>query len=438
MNPGKYLLTGFLILSFLFPLALSAQLTPERRAELEQEMKRLEAEISTSTKLLSAKRAESASIQRDIDILTYEINNAKLRIRQKEIEINELGGDINRKVAAIGALETRLGSEKESLEELLRKQREIDDISLPEIILTNNSLSDLFADVDSFTFIQESLHQSFQNIRTTKAETETEKTVLVGRRNSEIDARQQIEAEKRTIESKEAEKKKLLALNKSQEATYESVIADRQRQIEQIRSALFELRNTTAISFGEAYDHAKFISAKTGIRPAFLLAILTQETNLGANVGTCNRPGDPETKSYKNIMKPERDLEPYLAIMKELGLPPEGQPLSCPSGGGWGGAMGPAQFIPSTWVMYKNRVAGVTGNNPPNPWKPRDAFTASALFLTDLGAANQTFTAERNAACRYYSGRICDSKTPANSFYGDSVMRIASGYQAQIDILQGN
>ena len=29
------------------------------------------------------------------------------------------------------------------------------------------------------------------------------------------------------------------------------------------------------------------------MRPAFLLAILTQESDLGKNVGTCNRAGDP-------------------------------------------------------------------------------------------------------------------------------------------------
>ena len=65
---------------------------------------------------------------------------------------------------------------------------------------------------------------------------------------------------------------------------------------------------------------AEWIAKLTGIKPAFLLAVLTQESNLGKNVGTCNRLGDPPTKSWKVVMKPDR--EPFLTITKELGLDP--------------------------------------------------------------------------------------------------------------------
>ena len=46
----------------------------------------------------------------------------------------------------------------------------------------------------------------------------------------------------------------------------------------------------------------------------------------------------------------------------------------------------PAQFIPSTWVMYEKRIASLTGHSIPNPWDPFDAFTASAILLADNGA----------------------------------------------------
>jgi hypothetical protein len=44
------------------------------------------------------------------------------------------------------------------------------------------------------------------------------------------------------------------------------------------------------IDFGEAVTIAKWVSGQvSGVEPAFLLAILTQESSLGKNVGTCNR-----------------------------------------------------------------------------------------------------------------------------------------------------
>jgi membrane-bound lytic murein transglycosylase B len=98
--------------------------------------------------------------------------------------------------------------------------------------------------------------------------------------------------------------------------------------------------------------------------------------------------------------------------------------------------MGPAQFIASTWNILKSRIASALGTGVANPWSPKDAITASAIYLGDLGASTQGYTAERNAACRYYSGRKCDNKKPSNSFYGNSVMSLASKIQDDIDYLK--
>jgi membrane-bound lytic murein transglycosylase B len=137
-------------------------------------------------------------------------------------------------------------------------------------------------------------------------------------------------------------------------------------------------------------------------------------------------------------MKPGRDTVPFQTITAALGRDPSKTLVSCPIGGsGYGGAMGPAQFIPSTWTLLETRIASALGETTPDPWYPQDAFMASALYLTDLGASGTSYTANRNAACKYYSGRKCDSKAPANSFYGDSVMNKATSIQQQmIDPLQ--
>jgi hypothetical protein len=84
---------------------------------------------------------------------------------------------------------------------------------------------------------------------------------------------------------------------------------------------LFTLRDTKAIPFGTAVSYAEKAEKATGVHPALTLAILRQETNLGANVGTCNRSTDPTSKSWENIMKSPRDTEPYKRIMADLGLP---------------------------------------------------------------------------------------------------------------------
>ena len=98
--------------------------------------------------------------------------------------------------------------------------------------------------------------------------------------------------------------------------------------------------------------------------------------------------------------------------------------------------MGPAQFIPTTWQLYVDRIRKITGHNPPNPWDPFDAFAAAALLLKDNGAAAGTYSAERTAALKYLAGS--NWKKTAYSFYGDDVMALAQKYQEQINILQGS
>ena len=211
-----------------------------------------------------------------------------------------------------------------------------------------------------------------------------------------------------------------------------------------IRAALFGLRDSAAIPFGTAYGYAKEASAKTGVRPALTLAVLRQETNLGENVGQClltNAPnkGDGKGKNtgraFSKVMKPDRDVDPFIEITAELGINAFLQVVSCPQSTGYGGAMGPAQFIPSTWMLYKGRLASITGQSPPDPWSARTAIFATALLMEDNGANGGTRVAERTAALKYFAGG--NWSNPRYASYGDGVMNYAEEYQADIDILEG-
>jgi len=406
-----------------------------RQANLQAQLTQVEADIAKNSQLLASKQKETASLKRDVDVLTYQIATAKLKIQEKQIQIQRLGSDIGKKVATIGSLAIKMEEEKASLAELLRKTRELDNTTLAEAALSDDNLSDIFADLNAFNSVENSLKQSFSEIVQTKSSTEVQKTNLETQRSATLDAKAAIETETRKVQSLEAQKQNLLKVSKNQESGYKTIIADRQKKRSQILSALFSLRDTKAIPFEQALAYAKEASAKTGVRPAFILAIMTQETNLGANVGKCNLPGQSASKMWQSIMKPSRDADPYLRITKALGIAPDTMPLSCPQGNGYGGAMGPSQFIPSTWELYEERISKVTGNRPPNPWNAEDAFAATSLYLMDLGADAGTYTAESRAAGKYYAG---SRWATAGKSYSSSVMSIASTIQGNIDYLANN
>ena len=97
--------------------------------------------------------------------------------------------------------------------------------------------------------------------------------------------------------------------------------------------------------------------------------------------------------------------------------------------------MGPSQFIPSTWMLYKDRLASLTGESFPDPWNARTAILATGLLMEDNGAAAGTRVAERRAALKYFAGASWANK--AHAFYGDSVMELVDKLQAEINIIGG-
>jgi membrane-bound lytic murein transglycosylase B len=419
-----------------------------QKAALEAELAALEAEITSKQKELDGQKGQSKSLQNDIAILTTKINKAKLDIKAKNLVIQKLGGEINQKKETINELTEKIEREKESLAQLVRKTNEIDESNIVHLVLSGESLSGFYGDLDNFQSINRDIKDSVDSIRGVKTKTETEKKTLEQKQNAEEDARAALEAAQRAIQKSEKEKQQLLSISKNKEKQYQQLLAEKAKRRAQILSALFNLRDTKAIPFKDALEFATEASQKTGVRPAFLLAILTQESNLGTDQGSCYL-ADPLTGSgigYKsgrtiaNVMKPSRDVGPFMEITAQVGRDPFKTLVSCPiAGSGYGGAMGPSQFIPSTWKLLASRIAAALGVSSPDPWAPRDAFMASAIYLADLGADAQTYSAEKNAACRYYSGRACDSRKPANSFYGTSVMQKAQNIQENmIDPLSGN
>ena len=101
-----------------------------------------------------------------------------------------------------------------------------------------------------------------------------------------------VETKQKQISSDKTQKQQLLAITASQEVEYKKVLAERQAKAAAIRAALFPLRDASAITFENALAYAKEAQAKTGVRPALILAVLTQESNLGANVGQCYLTND--------------------------------------------------------------------------------------------------------------------------------------------------
>lgn len=417
-----------LVALLLFPTLAIAQDISARRAQLEKDLVTLEGQIAEQQKVLDARQRESVTLERDIDILNAKIERAKLSIRARTLSIEGLSREIAEKEIRIGALSGKIARGKESLGALIRRTDKADAFSLAEVMLGGKNLSEFLEDIDEYRVIKDALRESFRSLETDKTETEEERASLSEKRGEEVELRVLQELEKKKIDTQETEKRRILKISRGIEAEYQKSIKAQQLSAAQIRAELFTVRDSAAIPFEKALEFATVAGKKTGVRPALILGVIAEESNLGENVGT---------GSWRVDMKAPRDTEPFLDITRRLGLNPDQMPVSRKPWYGYGGAMGPAQFIPSTWVLYEERIARATGHNPPNPWDPYDAFFAAAILLMDNGADSGGFAAERLAALRYFAGWT-NAKKKAYAFYGNEVMELAAKYQQQINILNNS
>ena len=407
-------------------LALTDPMSEEEQ-EMEAKIKELEDKIAQYRVGITTNQQRVKTLQTEIAILDDEINQAELEIKRINLVIQRLDSKINEKKVVIREIEREVDLEKTALSELIREIRKYDDVSFLEIILARDQLSDFLSEVRSLENFQNQIQTALDKIYNMKSNLEQEKTTLNDEKEEQLGLKEIQNEQSNILERKEKEKKNLLEQTKGQEQLFNQLVKRTQFDIEAVKNRLYYLKGWTtdgSLRFEDAYKFAKYASIYTGIRPAFLLAILSRESGLGQNVGT---------GTWRVDMKPSQRPY-YLQICEKLNISPDTYPVSRKQWYGWGGAMGPAQFLPATWLGYEQRIAEITGDNPPSPWNVKDAFVAAALYLVNKGANQQTYNIEWKAAMTYLAGSNWNN--PSLAFYGDQVMELAAQLQEQVDILE--
>lgn len=435
----------FLIAALVAPfLAMGQQLDDAARQSLQAQLDALEREAAEFDQQIAQTQAEAQTLQQQIKLFDSEIKRRELEIRRLNVAIRQAEIDIQAKTAGIAELGARIEKNRGILAEGVLKLYEYDRENMLVILIKNETLSDFFITLDNIRAVQARVEELVGELRETKSEFEKQKEELENFRAEQLDLRALAEVERRAVAEKKAEKDRLLKITKGREAEFQRLLTQKRLDIAALRNQLFYI-GQTGISAEEALKFAELAADRAGIRTAFLLALLEVETGRQFEGGVITAGTRLGSGTWRADMNPKQH-QAFLQITAKLGFDPDRMPVSArpcakatrerigpgkPCGYGWGGAMGPAQFIPTTWLLFEERVASLTGHRPPNPWNVEDAFTASAIFLADSGARSKNQTGESRAARTYLSGRATCRTASCNS-YANTVLSLARSIERVI------
>ncbi|MDD4661966.1 MAG: hypothetical protein PHG24_01650, partial [Candidatus Pacebacteria bacterium] len=403
---------------------------------------------------LEQKAGEKETLEYEIYKIKNRISGLNNQIYQSNLTIKSLGYKIIDTEANIETTKEEIEEQKKRIALILQAIYENGEKSALEIFLTSGSISSFF---DNFIYFEilnnknQDILNDYQSLQTKLNEERESLEIKKGEQESYV------ELQKTQKSASEEAKKEQEYLYSITEQEYQETLAakkDIESKQAEVEKRLIQLvgllPGQEQPDFGTLLALAQTIGPKVGVRPAYILGIISQESALGRNVGRCyitdfktgggtfsgsgsgyRQPdGNYYTsgglvnriiRSTARYRQEQSDLVIFVDLMKKLGYNSAQVPVSCwipdcvsgsysakkssitissdgtincPKGYdafGFGGAMGPAQFIPNTWDSVADDISKYTGHAIPNPWNFEDALTAAAVYLYDLGArANAT------------------------------------------------
>ena len=443
-----------------------AQEDCKTREECEALLEKYEEEIEKLEGVIGQTEQEKRTLQSQINSLRSRVQQLDLQIQQGNVIIKDLGYQIEDTEGSVEQTSLKVEDSRGKLAVILQTIHEQDQQSLVEVLFSGDTLSDFFDNLMALESLNFKSQEFLAEIREYKGVLEEQKQALDGeKRNLERVVQVQY-LQRQQNQATKQEQETLLQMTEAQYQQYLKEKEEVEKAADEIRAKIIDLIGIPvgeAPEFGELLKIAENVARVVGIRPAFLLGIISQESALGRNIGQCyitnSKSGGgvyiASGKPINRIMHSTRDLPIFLRITSNnfnkmpvscwiplcysttarylsltysnISINSAGNVI-CPAGYapyGFGGAMGPAQFIPSTWQLYEGKLISLFKISQPNPWNVRDALAASSLYLSELGATAQTRASEITAANRYFGSSY--------SSYGSQVLQRADCVQSFIN-----
>lgn len=245
----------FFVFSFLLLLSPVLAETTSNQNDIDE----VQEDIEKYEKKISELQSREKSLANEIQYVNDQIYLSELKIQSSNAKINKTKSDIEKLDTDIGSLKDRIDKlansieyQQKILQSRMRESYKSKDDSMV-ILFGTNSLSKMIQKLEYLQVMEKHDNQLLEEMRKTKEAFTTQKRLFEDKK-TEVEAlkrsleieKANLDAQKGTLENRKREKQQLMELTQNDEKKYQELLADAQRELNQIVGAVSVLKNSKA------------------------------------------------------------------------------------------------------------------------------------------------------------------------------------------------
>jgi murein DD-endopeptidase MepM/ murein hydrolase activator NlpD len=242
MKVRTLILTGVLLCTPSFAFAqtaseIQAEIDAQNAqiAELNKEIQQYQTQLNNTTKQKNTLQNKVNQLDLQRKKLQASIGVTEKQIRNTQLQIQQLEAGIETKEGSIAVNQAGLG-------ESLRRLAQAESRSLALSVLSSESVTEVWQDVDAHEVLQEAVQDDIRVLSTEKEQLTTTKATTEGKKKELEGQKRTLTTQQGSLDATRRAQAELLAETKSQESNYQSILAKKKAQQASFEAALQDLQ----------------------------------------------------------------------------------------------------------------------------------------------------------------------------------------------------
>jgi len=208
----------------------------------------LEEEIEKYQKELEVTEREAKTLQGAIKTLDISKRKLDTDIKVTKNKIDSTNYTIQKLAIEIGDSEKKIKNQEYALANTLSEINELESSSLLEVMLSKETISEFWDDVNSLETVQEVMSVNLQELRVTKQELEGQHTENTEQKYALEDYTENLADQRTIVRGNIREKDKLLTVTKNKESNYRNLIEEKEALKEAFEAELREIEEALRVA----------------------------------------------------------------------------------------------------------------------------------------------------------------------------------------------